>query len=178
MKVKEVEKVLGQNSDGENEVQKYVGVNQLIEFGKTRGWEFKVLGRAPLPTQEEKLRNWTLIPEEQDNNITPWNAKGKMQAIEKAGLVPRGYVIAHERSQDTPKVEINKPKEKHEEKQSVGIEEGFTQSVSDFFDSAIADIGTFLPLGIAALFLIDPVLIAVTNDYTWVEIDRWWVRKG
>src|SRR5687767_14072640 len=69
---------------------------QLVSLGRARGWDFTVLGQAPLPTQPVRLSKWLIVPAEQDTSPIPARALERVQAIYAAGLRPKGFVLVHE----------------------------------------------------------------------------------
>ena len=38
---------------------------ELVTFGERRGWEPRVLGRAPLPQSPVRVGEWLIVPAEQ-----------------------------------------------------------------------------------------------------------------
>lgn len=179
MKIKDSTQVQLNNLNSQERV--FVQAQELISFGKARGWRFSEMGTAPVPSGPVIVGKWLLVPEHMDESILPISAAQKIQAIRAAGMRPRGYVIAHEIPEE--KGEILKEKsETH--KNSVIPNPETPESNSKVDDSGggllegvksiLRKLPIILPvLFIGSLLLLDPILIAITDDYTWIEIERW-----
>ena len=164
----------------------FVKAQDLISFGKARGWRFSDMGTAPVPNGPVIVGKWLLVPEQMDESILPISAAQKIQAIRFAGLKPRGYVIAHE----IPEEKNEYPKEKSitqkpSEQSAVKSPEigsnnkNNTSNLLERIGSILKKLPLILPiLFIGSLLLLDPILIAITDDYTWIEIERWKEEGG
>jgi hypothetical protein len=138
------------------------------------------------------LGDWLIVPVEQDSSPVPDRALRRVQDIFAAGIRPKGFVLVHE----APKLLSAPPAE-----QSQGLR---MSALPDWLRSGLKVTGTGLGvaglalvaipglvvLAVAALSLaamvmapallvvgavvVDPILVAVTEDGYWVEIDRWW----
>ena len=116
-----------------------------------------------------------------DESILPISAAQKIQAIRVAGLRLRGYVIAHDIPEEKgesqkEKSKMQKPSQKPNSSKP-NVEPKADESGGGFLEgvkSILRKLPVILPaLLIGSLLLLDPILIAVTDDYTWVEIERW-----
>jgi hypothetical protein len=150
----------------------------LLSLGRKRNWDFKILGQAPIPHQPIHLQDWLIVPAHQDSSHIPARALERIQAIFAMGLRPKGFVIVHEAPKLLPapkKVDpepIRLPSTSPDFKPLVT---GLLGAVGVVIPVAAAAISMIIPATIAmGAFLLDPILVAVTEDYTWVEIDRWW----
>ncbi len=162
-------------------------VRELMTFGRDRLWDVAVLGQAPMPQEAIRLNNWLIIPAHQDNTEIPDHAMERVQAIFVAGFRPKGFVLVHEAPMMLSAPETNQTQLRTPWTLNPETTEKVINGLS-FGVSAIAKlmVGTvtlavvagslILPgLLLAGAVLIDPILIAVTEDNYWIEIDRWLV---
>lgn len=153
---------------------------QVLAVGDEYGWPFTVLGNAPMPTQPVRLGEWLIVPAQLDSSPIPERALKRVQAIYAAGLRPQGFVLVHEAplqlGAPRPKpfdvaefVERISPKVL----EVLGKAVGATAVVAIYGALAAAFIVCPWPFLLMGLVLVDPILIAVTEDGDWIEIDRW-----
>lgn len=162
----------------------------LLSLGWARGWDFAVLGKAPMPKEAVWLGDWLLVPAQEDTSEIPPRALDRVQTIFEVGLRPQGFVVVHE----APKL---LPAPAGSEMQSLRL-----PGIPTHIRSTLKKVGTGLgalavaagavvgvvamalvalmaaaallvPFALVAAVSIDPILIAVTEDGYWVEIDRW-----
>ncbi|MGD8457024.1 MAG: hypothetical protein PVF83_11605 [Anaerolineales bacterium] len=152
--------------------------NGLITLGGRRGWDFAVLGRAPMPKKPVRLGDWLIVPAHQDSSEIPKRAMERVQTIFAEGLRPKGFVLVHEAPMLLPAPEEDEPQI---------APTPFSPTPTKPFIPGLASV---LVVGVAALAaiasvilpaallvgaaLVDPILIAVTEDDVWIEIDRWY----
>ena len=164
---------------------------QFVELGDKQGFEFFVLGQAPFPNEPARLGDWLIVPDHQDSSLIPPRAYERVQSIFAAGLRPKGFVVVHE----APKL-LAATTEPNEENIRFGIFRPQHKKLLKRIGTILGVIGTAiaLVLGIALIALaaiaiasallipaalvtglavVDPILIAVTADDYWIEIDRW-----
>ena len=171
-------------------------VQEMVEVGRSRHWEFKPMCRAPLPERPIFYNEWWLVPAEQDNSLIPVRAYERIQALYAAGVRPKGFVIAHE----APPL-LAAPEEATLPKKplvdwtqvwrflrtrvvgpltNVDRWAALVPALLIVLKALAIGFGALVMLpialitGLGALVLVDPVLVAVTEDDCWVEIDRWW----
>ena len=159
----------------------------LVAFGRSQGWEFPVLGHAPLPLTQVHVNGWLIVPAHLDSTPLPSRAQDRMDAIFSAGIRPQGWLIVHEapkqlpanieeRDVPTPIVWLD-PQTRQQVRNTlkyIGTGLGALAVATGTAALAIFAALAFLPLVlIAGVILIDPILVAVTEDGFWVEIDRW-----
>jgi hypothetical protein len=158
----------------------------LIALGESQGWEFPVLGIAPMPHHTVHINNWMIVPAHLDKTPLPPMALDRMNAIFESGLSPKGWVIVHEAPKLLPSnVEPNEqqntvwisPQTRQRAKQLMKVSGGILGAIAlgtGALTLAIAAIALFLPATlIAGAIILDPILIAVMEDGCWVEIFRW-----
>jgi len=169
----------------------------MVVVGRSNHWHFQAMGKAEIPTRPLFLRNWVLVPIDQDSSLIPASALQRVQAIYSAGLRPKGFVLAHEAPRelkappgsDTPKsgprVDWRKLREESTEKLKRAADHLPDMSVVGpvliqglkvlgIAMAGLAAVPILLAGAVGAAVLVDPVLFAVTSDGYWVEIDRWY----
>jgi len=167
----------------------------LVGVGIRNTWDFRVLGRAPLLTVPVFVGNWWLVPVEQDSSLIPTRACERVQAIYRAGFRPKGFVIAHETTNllsapPKPSTQVSPLGPPIALKQLLSRPVLLTAGAILFllvFGPLLVQLLVALVVGVLSLLLIpivlmgmvgailvDPALIAVTEDGYWVEIDHWW----
>ena len=163
--------------------------NQWLSLGEQMSWSFRVLGEAPMPTLPIRTSHWLIVPAHLDNTPIPTRAYRKIQSIYAYGLRPKGFVVVHEAPMQLPlpepqKTTIQEPRIRTGSYlkmmgiAALGI--GAIAGATIVFTSILI-LGSLilLPATIAAgVILIDPILIAVTEDDRWIEIDRWSIKTG
>jgi hypothetical protein len=165
---------------------------QLTTLGRQQGWNSAVLGQAPLPSEPVRLGDWLIVPAHLDSSPVPARALARVQAIFAAGLRPKGFVVVHE----APKL-LPAPVQDHPDALRMSALPAPVRSALKVTSIAVGVLGTLAVvasglaiLAVAAISLaailalpailvvgaavVDPILVAVTDDGYWIEIDRWW----
>ena len=163
----------------------------LLGLGNQRGWDFTVLGRAPMPEEAIRLGEWLIVPAHLDTSPVPTRTVERIQAIFASGLRPKGFVVVHEAPYLLPapsqvESEFVSPKSRSDLEPALKV----TGSVLGVLGTvavvasglAILAIGALsvvtllaIPAALAAgAIALDPMLIAIIDDDCWIEIDRWW----
>ena len=137
---------------------------QVLTIGRQQGWMFNYLGKAPMPEQPLHIKDWLIIPALQDNSEIPPRAMERIQAVYASGYQPAGWVVIHE----APKL-LEAPKSIELKKPNLGKILAVLGGVAAFGGLAAAIIPL---LGVAAV--VDPILVLVTPEMDWIEIDRWY----
>ena len=161
--------------------QSIVGVqtHQLLALAEKQHWPMQVLGKAPMLKQPMRIQDWLLVPSTMDSTPIPEETLYRIQTLYKEGVRPQGFVMVHEApKQLKAPVMQEKPKtDKHQWAKIGGAALGLGAITGSLVVAVgIAIIGglLILPVGLfAAIVLVDPILVAVMPDDTWVEIDRW-----
>ncbi len=164
---------------------------QLLALGRQEHWDFRVLGQAPMPERPVRLGEWLLAPAEIDSSSIPARALSRVQTIFAAGLRPKGFVLVHE----APKL-LPAPAGAGQSRPASNTLASWQVSLRHWADSpagslalgvaAVSGLAVFAlaALSAAAVLLVpifllaagsglDPILVAVTEDGYWIEIDRW-----
>jgi len=153
--------------------------SEMIQLGRDHSWGFQCLGQAPMPERPARVGNWLIVPANLDSTQVPTRTLSRVQAIFKAGLRPEGFVLVHEAplllpapKEAPPKVPLEEWKVAPSPNAISGTDllDGFAKIISAVF-SVIGSL--LLPALALGLMTLDPILVAVTEDGYWIEIDRW-----
>lgn len=128
-----------------------------ILIGRQNHWRFKVVGSGDLPEVPTYKENWWFEP-----TTTPDMGRERIEALRASGVQIKGILIAHEAPKLLP---APKAEPKPEPKQDFKI----SPIVSQITEFLLA----FLLLFVQVI-LIDPALIVVLDDGTWLEVMTWY----
>lgn len=155
-------------------------VRELMTLGREEAWDFAVLGQASMPEQPVRLKDWLIVPAEQDSSQIPERALNRVEAIFMAGIRPKGFILVHEAP-----MQLSAP-EGEREQTSWMLDPVTTQRTIETLSFGVTSLAKVLAGAVAlvatvilpAVFLtgaalLDPILITVTDDDYWIEIDRW-----
>jgi hypothetical protein len=163
---------------------------ELLGLGRARGWDFQVLGRAPLPVEPVRVGKWLLVPAQDDTSRIPARALARVQAIYEAGLTPAGFVLVHEAPLELAAPAGARPARRFPELSPAACEAlaGAGRAVAEAAPGVLLGLAKAVAVAVAAgaavivggplallfgLAMLDPILVAVTADGYWVEVDRW-----
>ena len=145
---------------------------QFLALGDRMGWQTQVIGQAPMLKEAVRLQDWMLVPAHEDTTPLPPRTMRRIKTIFTQGLRPQGFVMVHEAP-----MQLMAPKPVIVEKspmewEGVGKAVGVIAKVI-----GVMLLGSMLlPFGLlAGLVMLDPILVVVTEDGYWIEIDRWQV---
>jgi len=165
--------------------------HQLVAFGQQQGWGCTVLGQAAIPSEAVRIGNWLMVPAHLDSSPMPERAFERVQAIYAFGLRPKGFVVVHEApmllaaSEEKDAGPFRLPLLPTKFKSAlkvVGYGLGGLAALIAVVSGLLVIAFAFAILAglvllpaalIAGAAIVDPILIAVTEDDYWVEIDRW-----
>ena len=163
-------------------------VQEVMDIGHENFWQFSILGYAPMPKEHIRLGDWLVVPAEQDNSEIPDRAMERIQTLFNSGIRPKGFVVVHESPMllappETVQDQTPQPQWKLNPETSQKVIETLGAGASNLGKvalGAMTAVGAIAAAIIPAIFLagavlIDPILIVVTEDDCWIEIDRWWV---
>lgn len=162
---------------------------QLLTLGQKRGWDFAILGQAPLPREHIRMGDWLIVPAHHDTSAVPPRALERVQSIFAAGIRPKGFVVVHEAPKllsasqevDTtpkpgPSVLPNLTPALKVAGGALGTLAVLTLGIGGLAVALVAGAALALPaILLAGAVALDPILIVVTEDDIWIEIDRWTV---
>lgn len=129
----------------------------LLDVGYRNNWEFFFMGNAPIPTQPVRVGDWLIVDAQEDQTRIPRKTMHRIQTIYAEGIRPKKWILVHE----APYL-LSPPKEK--KKKRVGPYLALLGGLGILLASSV----------ITTAAVVDPILIAVTPDLDWVEIDRWY----
>ncbi len=164
---------------------------QIMAVGDAHHWPFRVLGRAPLVERPLFTGSWWLVPAQQETSPLPSWALQRVRTLNEVGVQARGYVVAHE----TPKVlqagraDVDPTPWWRRQLMELASRPGrlliaglaiaiLGPLLLELLSRVVLIAGAILALplavlGLGAVALADPILIAVTEDNVWIEIARW-----
>jgi len=163
---------------------------KLLALGEQRGWNFFVLGQAPLPTEPVRLDNWLVTPVELDSSSVPARTLERVHHIYASGLRPKGFVLVHEAPKllAAPLTSTSRSTSKdlstllsNPTVQKVGIVVALAVGAAVLVGLVLLALALVVAVASMALMAmlvfgavaLDPILVAVTEDGYWVEVDRW-----
>jgi hypothetical protein len=156
---------------------------QMLSLGRRNGWGFQHLGYAELPERPVRLQDWLLVPANQDSTPVPPRTLERIKSIYAAGYKPRGFVVVHEapKAFQAPRPEqsatrmlpmpavsqvISNSAPAFNASNPSGIADGLASIISAFASM-------IFPMLFIGLLALDPIVVAVMEDGSWIEIDRW-----
>lgn len=163
----------------------------ILALGRENSWNFTVLGQAPMPVEPTRLGNWLISPAHLDSSPLPESTSARVQAIFTAGLRPKGFVMVHEAPLLLGSGKKTDPKQLRLPLLPQGMRTalkvagyglgGIAAMLALFsgllvvgFLAAVIAVIVLLPASmLAGVAVLDPILVAVTADDYWIEIDRW-----
>ena len=173
---------------------------QLVAYGQKRHWqEIGYLGQAPMPTETVNLGDWLLEPAHLSQRPVPGWVLNRVRDLHAEGFNPR-FVLAHEVTNllpapPKPKKELwrdvvrpglvaAKPKLEAVGTGMVKASEKVLPIAWEVTKTAAkvtwvaAQVTAVVGVGLmgavaAAAMAIDPALIAITDDDSWISIGFW-----
>jgi hypothetical protein len=151
----------------------------LLIVARENHWAVQVFGKAPMVHQPIRVKKWLLVPATMDSTALPDKTMQRLHIICDEGIRPQGFVMVHEAPMQLKGPSApQKPEPDKEVLRKIG---GAALGLGILSGSLVVAAGVvilsgllILPAGLlAAAALIDPILVAVMPDNTWVEIDRW-----
>jgi len=128
----------------------------LMHIGYKFNWDFVNLGKAPIPEQPVRAGDWLIISATEDSSRIPRQTMQRIQTIYQEGIRPLHWVMVHE----APFL-LSPPKMKKK-----------THILP--YIAILGGLGVWLATTlITTAAVVDPILIAITTEYNWIEIDRW-----
>jgi hypothetical protein len=128
----------------------------LMHIGYKFNWDFVNLGKAPIPEQPVRAGDWLIVSATEDSSRIPRQTMQRIQTIYQEGIRPLHWVVVHE----APfLLSAPKPEKKARVLPYLAI---------------LGGLGVWLATTlITTAVVVDPILIAITTEYNWIEIDRW-----
>lgn len=135
---------------------------RAIQIGYANHWRFRVVGQGEVPAQSFYKDEWVFEPID-----APQVAQDRIETLKRFGFGIKGFVIAHE----APRL-LTAPAPKKQDFKN--------NQTKDILPEVEAIFGVFLK-GVLFFFslvfqaaLLDPALIVVLEDGTWLEVMTWY----
>jgi len=135
---------------------------EAIEIGRKHHMPFSVIGYGEIPTRPFFRGKWWFEPAKE----APEKARKQIAVLKASGITFKGYLVAHE-------IELIEKKEEKTDFKIIQSSIPPTQkSGSDFLASALKFTFTagLVMFAMLPMALIDPVIIGVCEDGTWLSI--------
>lgn len=157
-----------------------------VEIGRKNRKTFRPLEGRGVLTEPVYREEWWYIPIEQDKSVIPQEALYRAELLQNAGIKMKGMIVAHEAPLAllAPKEEREIRRQKAEVLTGLIALAGIAVLVLGWIVSipAAAAVAIGAPSGMAFSWatailatsaLVDPALIVVLEDGTWVEVCAW-----
>ena len=140
----------------------------------------RILGQSMASAIPQQVGDWGLEPL-RPATILPARAQRRLRAFLAAGVVPRAVVVFHELP-PTPPARLSAARQhavavtRALPSMVVAVERSALRLLPILgwlFIAAIRVLLLGLAAVVAALVLVDPCLVVVTEDGWWLEVDRW-----
>lgn len=172
---------------------------KVLAVGEEMGWDFKVLGRAPMVKAPIFTGNWWIVPAQMDTALIPAEIRPRVMdrvgEIYQAGIQPKGWIMAHE----APKL-LAAPQGQALPMpwwQRYWLMVAMRPVAVGALAISLVVVGPMIAaflvgllvkvvmamavivaipaaiLGLGAISAVDPLLILVTEDNVWIQIDQW-----
>lgn len=140
---------------------------KAVVIGLQSHWQFRVVGNGTLPSNPVYKNEWWFEP--LTTQAIPEEGKARLEALRRSGIRFQGVVVAHEapRLLTTEKKVEKKPDFKISPSTDI-------LTVLGSLASGIAAFSLFVFSLFFQAILIDPALIVVLEDGTWVEVMTWY----
>ncbi len=131
----------------------------LMDVGDRNNWNFVNLGKAPVPEQHVRAGEWLILSAMEDNSSIPIRTMQRIQTIYQEGIRPQHWVVVHEAPLLLSAPNSEKPKKPR---------------ILPYL-ALLGGLGALLASTlITTAAVVDPILIAITPEFDWIEIDRWY----
>ena len=139
---------------------------KAIEIGRKHHMPFFIVGYGEIPTRPFFRGKWWFEPVKE----APEKARKQIAVLNASGITFKGYIIAHE-------IELVEKKEEIKDFKILPSITSTHKSGSDFLASALKFTLTagLVMLAMIPMALIDPVIIGVCEDETWLNILTYYV---
>lgn len=137
---------------------------EAVEVGRRNRKTFRPLqGRGILdaPVHREE---WWFVPIAQDTSVIPQEALRRVELLQNEGIAIKDMIVAHEAPLALMAPKIDRQIKRQKAEIGVGL-----LTIASF---ALLAFG-YLLTATASVALIDPCLIVVLEDGTWIEVCAW-----
>jgi len=136
--------------------------SQAIQVGRKNHWRFRVVGQGDIPPKPFYRDQWVFEPQ----TTIPDIGQDRINALRASGMRFKGFLVAHEAPSvlSSPKVAQNANQAKQQ------VTEILPERTIGFIAELVV---IFLQMFFYAI-LLDPALIVVLEDETWLEVMTWY----
>lgn len=138
-------------------------VKRAIDLAYKEHWRFRVVGHGELPKEPSYKNQWWFIP-----TTTPEKGKDRLDTLRRAGVRFKGIVVAHE----APRMLVA-PKETDFKVNPSPSIPATNISASDLASGLAMGLSILISVVFQAI-LLDPALIVILEDNTWLEVMTWY----
>jgi len=140
---------------------------KALDVGRKNHYRFRVVGQGDAPTQPTYKSGWWL----QTVAEAPRMAQDRLLALNRANIPIKHIVIAHE----APKLLANPEPKKDFKITPILSGIGKVLGVLTLASAAAAATAIVAPiLLLLSVVLVDPALIVILEDGTWIEVATWY----
>lgn len=144
----------------------------VLELGKARHWQFRVMGKEDMPLEPYYKDQWWFLPLTPDMNV-PEEGKRRLEALRRAGVRIYGVIVAHE----APKLLTTAKKTRKKPGIATDFKSSTLPIIVRIFGALASAFITLCVWLIGAVFstvlFIDPVLIVVLESGERIEVLKW-----
>lgn len=137
---------------------------KAVQVGYENHWRFRVVGQGEVPKESFYRDEWVFEPVQ-----APQMAQDRLQTLKRSGIRFKGFVIAHE----APRLLTAPAAAPKKTAEHVLDTKGIVPDMSEFLGNLAQGLLFFIAL-LFQVALLDPALIVVLEDGTWLEVMTWY----
>lgn len=148
---------------------KICSLDEVLAIGRENHGHYRVMPRIGVIEGKMSANGWDFLPMEDDDCVIPKEAWKHVELLKKHNIPIKQIIIGHN-------VKEEEEKQKRMEALKKGAEQviGFVSILAIGALTAIAGTGIAVVLGAIGLLLaIDPILVVVLEDDTWLCVAEW-----
>jgi hypothetical protein len=135
---------------------------KAVQVGYDNHWRFRVVGQGEVPAESFYRDEWVFEPIK-----APQVAQDRIEKLKQSGIRFKGFVIAHE----APRLLSAPAPKKNDFKNNQTS--GILPDAEALFGNLLKGFLFFLTF-VFQVALLDPALIVVLEDGTWLEVMTWY----
>jgi hypothetical protein len=142
-----------------------------VEVGRKNRVTFRALEGRGVLTEPVYHDEWWYVPIEQDTSVIPQEALRRVELLQNAGVPIKGMIVAHE----APLTLMAPKKDRQTQRDYTVVKAGLIGLLGAVVAMVVAALSVVvaIPLLVVTAVLIDPALIVVVEDGSWVEVCAW-----
>jgi hypothetical protein len=141
---------------------------KAVAAGDQHHMGFRVVGCGEVPHESFYQDEWWYQPVDSESTI-PESGLKRLEILKKAGIKIKGAVIAHE----APRL-LCAPTPEPETKKHPSTDRGVEFDLLRVLGAVLSGLLMVLGIFLVAAIRIDPALIVVLEDDTWLEVMTWY----